>query len=72
VDEKTRQDLADAASAYQEAPARLRAAVIAAADKGDRPADIVKAIGHVWTYDYVARIVREHRGPSKPGRHKRS
>jgi hypothetical protein len=61
VDEETRDALSAAAAAYKQAPAALKAAIRAAADKGDRPADIVKAIGHVWTYDYVARLVREHR-----------
>ncbi|MBO0813596.1 MAG: hypothetical protein J2P30_00345, partial [Actinobacteria bacterium] len=67
MDEETRQALADAGKAYKEAPAQLRRAVLAAADKGEKPARIHEAIGYVWTYDYVARLVREHRGPSKPG-----
>lgn len=64
MDEETRQALADAGQAYKEAPAQLRAAVLAAADKGEKPADIQRAIGYVWTYDYVARLVREHRRKS--------
>lgn len=56
-----RQELAEAAQAYQKAPARLKAAILAAADRGERPRDIVRAIGYVYTYDYVARLVRERR-----------
>ena len=60
VDDETRAQLAAAASAYQEAPAKLKAAILEAAN-GERPAAIVRAIGHVYTYDYVARLVREDR-----------
>jgi len=66
MDELTRKGLEAAASAYQEAPAKLRAVILAAGRKGDRPADIVKAIGHVYTYDYVARLVREDRKRNSP------
>lgn len=58
VDDSTRQKLADAADAYEQAPASLRAAIIEAARSGDRPRDIVRAIRYVFTYDYVARLVR--------------
>ena len=58
VDAKTRQALEDAADNYAMAPARLQAAILAAARGGDKPALIARAIGHVYTYDYVARIVR--------------
>lgn len=61
VDDDTRRELAAAADAYEQAPARLRAAIVAAARRGERPADIVRAIRHTYTYDYVARIVREDR-----------
>lgn len=61
VDDETRQELAAAAGVYEEAPARLKAAILDAARKGDRPATIVKAIRHVYTYDYVARLVRHDR-----------
>lgn len=71
VDDETRQELEAAARAYEQAPANLKDAIRAAARKGDRPADIVKAIGHVYTYDYVARLVREVRGPSKPATRKK-
>jgi alkylhydroperoxidase family enzyme len=65
VDDETRQELEAAADAYEEAPARLKAAILDAARKGDSPAKIVKAIRHVYTYDYVARIVRADRKRSQ-------
>jgi len=58
VDAVTRQELEDAADTYAMAPARLQAAILAAARQGDKPALIARAIGHVYTYDYVARLVR--------------
>lgn len=61
VDEQTRLALVAAADAYEHAPARLRAEIIAAARQGERPAAIVRAIGHVYTYDYVARLIRRDR-----------
>ena len=66
MDEETRAKLATAAKAYRDAPADLRAAIIESGRNGDRPADIVKAIDYAFTYDYVARLVRQDRGPSKP------
>ena len=61
MDDETRQGLEQAARAYERAPAELKAKILAAGRKGDKPAAIVKAIGHVYTYDYVARLVREDR-----------
>jgi hypothetical protein len=61
VDDDTRRELADAADAYVQAPAKLRAAIIKAGRAGEKPADITRAINHVMTYDYVARLVREDR-----------
>jgi hypothetical protein len=61
VDEQTRQELEDAAGAYEQAPARLRTAILEAARAGERPAAIVKAIRHVYTYDYVAKLIRDDR-----------
>lgn len=66
VDEKLRAELAAAAKVYVEAPANLRAAIIRAGRAGEKPADIVRAIDYAFTYDYVARLVRQDRGPSKP------
>jgi len=54
-------ELEDAATAYEEAPKRLRAAILKAAAEGERPADITRAIRHVYTADYVARLIREAR-----------
>lgn len=56
-----RERLEQAGRTYREAPAELRAVILASGRAGDKPADIQKAIGHVYTYDYVARLVREDR-----------
>ena len=61
VDQQTRQELEAAADAFVQSPAVLKAAILKAARNGDRPADIVRAIRHVYTYDYVAKLVREDR-----------
>jgi hypothetical protein len=64
VDPETRAALdaaAAAAEAYKQAPVTLKAAIIAAADKGQTPAKIARAIGYVYTYDYVAKLVRDER-----------
>ena len=58
VDEETRQALAVAADNYENGPARLQAAILTSARKGDKPAAIHRAIGYVYTYDYVAKLVR--------------
>jgi len=55
------QELKEAADAYVAAPERLRAAIVKAAALGEKPATITRAIGYVYTYDYVARLVREAR-----------
>lgn len=55
-------ELKQAAQVYEEAPKRLRAAIIKAAfDRGEKPAAITRAIGYVYTPDYVARLVRDER-----------
>jgi hypothetical protein len=61
MDDDVRRALETAADAVEHGPARLHAAIRLAADRGEKPAAIVRAIGHVYTYDYVARLVREHR-----------
>lgn len=66
MDAETRDKLAAAARAYLEAPANLRAVIIEAGRNGDKPADIARAINYAFTYDYVARLIRQDRGPSKP------
>lgn len=61
VDDAMKKALEDAADAYKQAPARLRDEIIAAARAGQKPAAIVRVIRYVYTYDYVARLVREDR-----------
>lgn len=61
MDDVTKTQLAEAARTYREAPEHLKAAILAAADKGDKPAEITRAIEYTYTADYVARLVREHR-----------
>ena len=55
---EVRQSLEVAADNYENGPARLQAAILEAARKGEKPAAIARAIGYVYTYDYVARLVR--------------
>ena len=69
VDEDTRQSLVLAADNYEHGPARLQAAILAAARKGEKPAAIARAIGYVYTYDYVARLVRKDKS-ANPGEYK--
>jgi hypothetical protein len=64
MDESTARELAEAAEAYERAPVRLRAAILDAGRKGEKPADITRAIRHVYTYDYVARLIRQDRADS--------
>jgi hypothetical protein len=66
VEEATRLALKAAADEYEQAPARLKAAILEAARAGDKPAAIARAIGYVYTYDYVARIIRLDRSEN-PG-----
>lgn len=61
VDEETRQALKVAADNYEHGPARLQAAILAAARKGERPAAITRAISYAYTYDFVAKLVRSDR-----------
>jgi hypothetical protein len=58
VDDTTRRELEDLADAYERAPVKLRAAILDAARHGDKPAAIVRAIRHAYTYEYVARLIR--------------
>lgn len=71
MDESTARELAEAADAYGKAvdalekrSADLRAAIVDAARNGERPADIVRAIRHVYTYEYVGRLIRKDRAGS--------
>jgi len=68
MDESAARELAEAAEAYdkaagalEKASAGLRAAILDAARNGGRPAEIVRAISHVYTYEYVARLIRQDR-----------
>ena len=63
VDEATKSALEDAASAYEQAPARLKNVILDAArsDPENTPAKITRVIGYVYTYDYVARLIRKDR-----------
>jgi hypothetical protein len=70
VDDDTRQSLVLAADNYEHGPARLQAAILTAARKGEKPAAIARAIGYVYTYDYVARLVRRDKS-ANPGEYKR-
>lgn len=71
VEDETRQALEVAADTYAMAPARLQAAILAAARKGGKPADIARAINYVYTYDYVARLIRKDRS-TNPGLYHRA
>jgi hypothetical protein len=66
VDAETRQALEVAADNYAMAPARLQSAILDAARNGEKPAAITRAIGYVYTYDYVAKLVRLDR-KANPG-----
>lgn len=61
-------ELEEAATAYAEAPKRLRAAIISAGRSGETAVEIAKTINFAYSPDYVARIIREALGPRKPGR----
>jgi len=66
--ESVRQELAGLADAYEQAPVNLRAAIYEAAQAGNKPAEIARAIRYVMTYDYVAKLIREDRA-ANPGRY---
>jgi len=61
MDEETRRGLAEAADNVLHGPERLKAKIIEAGRKGDKPADIHKVIHPAYTYDYTARLIREDR-----------
>jgi hypothetical protein len=66
VDDETRAELERAADNYVTGPDRLKAAMISAARKGDKPAAIARAIGYAYTYDFTAKLIREDRA-ANPG-----
>lgn len=53
--------LETAADNYVNGPERLKAAILKAARKPEKPGTIARAIGYAYTYDYVARLVRDDR-----------
>lgn len=61
VNDQTRRKLEAVADAYEQAPVRLRAEILAAARSGEKPAAITRAIRHAYTYEYVARLIRTDR-----------
>jgi hypothetical protein len=61
MDDETRRELGEAGEAYKQAPEVLKAAIRKSALKGDKPADIHRAIGYAYTYDYVANLVRQYK-----------
>jgi hypothetical protein len=61
MDSDTRAELEQAADNYVNGPDRLKAAMIRAARKGDKPATIARAIGYAYTYDFTAKLIREDR-----------
>lgn len=66
VDPETRAMLETAADNYVNGPERLKAAILKSARRGDKPGTIARAIAYAYTYDYVARLVREDR-KANPG-----
>lgn len=53
-------ELVEAADAFNQAPKRLREAIVKAAETQNATAiEIAKAINFAYSVDYVARIVRE-------------
>lgn len=63
-------ELIEAATAYNDAPRRLREAIINAAKQDATAIEIAKAINFTYSVDYVAKIVREALGPRPRGRRK--
>lgn len=61
-------ELREAARAAEEAPKRLREAIIRAGQNGDTALEIARAIGDFYTPDYVSRIIRQAIGKRRPGR----
>jgi hypothetical protein len=57
--------LAEAAQAYVDAPKRLQAVILEAAAQGDSANRITRAIGQVYSPDYVRRLIREAREAGK-------
>ena len=58
-------ELAEAAKEYVDAPKRLQAAILKAAAQGDNANQITKAIGQVYSPDYVRSLIRDARKKGK-------
>lgn len=65
-------ELLEAADAFNEAPKRLREAIIEAAKQDATAIEIAKTINFTYSVDYVARIIREAGVPRTRGRRKRT
>lgn len=61
MDDETRRGLAEAADNVLYGPDRLKARILVAARKGEKPAVIHRVIHPAYTYDYVAALVRADR-----------
>jgi hypothetical protein len=68
VDPATRTELEQAADNYVNGPDRLKAAIVKAARRGEKPAAIARAIGYAYTYDFTAKLVRADRA-ANPGKY---
>jgi hypothetical protein len=70
MDDETARALKEAADAYERASSQLELAskalrrAILDAGRRERPADITRVIRYLYTYDYVARLIREGRKES--------
>lgn len=63
-----RTELEEAAAMFEEAPKRLRAAIVEAGKRGETTLEIAKAINFAYKPDYIGRILREEIGKRRPGR----
>ena len=70
VDQETRQELEVAADNYAMARPGSRRRSWRRPARGEKPAAIARAIDYVYTYDYVARLVRLDRR-ANPGLYER-
>lgn len=56
---------------FEEAPKRLRAAIVEAGKRGETSLEIAKAINFAYKPDYVGKIINRAIGDRKPGRRPR-
>lgn len=66
MDEQTRRGLIMAADAHQRA-AGLRELVITAGRQGATPTEICKLIFPAYSYDYIAKLIRDDRAEQRTG-----